>query len=206
LHLPPTLRRLEARGLEIHLTPDRGPHTKYFPYIHGETALAAPLVTADDDVIYPPEWLEQLIQAYEANPSAIHCFRAHRMRMANARLAPYNSWAPCEDSRPSHLNLVTGVSGVIYPPEYLRYLKRHGTDYARFCPHSDDIWLTVIALRGGFKIAQVFDQPRLFPTIPKSQTKRLYDLNVTLGENQVQLMRTLSKADLAALLAHQKAA
>jgi hypothetical protein len=205
-HLPSTLQRLAARGLEIHLTEDLGPHTKYYPYITRETGFDAPLVTADDDVIYPQDWLEQLIQAYEANPSAIHCFRAHRIRMANTRPTPYNSWAPCEDTRPSHLNLITGVSGVIYPPEYLLHLKRSGTDFTRCCPHADDIWLTVVALRGGFKIAQLYDTPRVFTTTPRSQTKRLYNLNVLLGENQVQLMRTLSKVDLTALLSHQNAA
>ena len=198
-HLPSTLQRLKARGLEIHLTDELGPHTKFHPYVDRETAFAAPLVTADDDVIYPEDWLEQLIRAYEANPSAIHCFRAHRMRVANGRTTPYNSWAPCEDTRPSHLNFITGVSGVIYPPEYLLHLKQSGTEFTRCCPHSDDIWLTVVALRAGFKIAQLDDSPRLFTTIPKSQTKRLFDLNVVLGENQVQLMQTLSKADLAIL-------
>jgi hypothetical protein len=205
-NLPSSLQRLTARGLEIHLTEELGPHTKYSPYVTRETRFAAPLVTADDDVIYPRDWLEQLIQGHEANPSAIHCFRAHRMRMANARPTPYNSWAPCEDTRPSHLNLITGVSGVIYPPEYLLYLKQQGTDFTRCCPHSDDVWLTVVALRGGFKIAQLFDASRVFTTIPRSQTKRLYNLNVILGENQVQLTRTLSKLDLAALLSHQNAA
>ena len=104
-----------------------------------------------------------------------------------------------EDTRPSHLNFITGVSGVIYPPDYLRYLKGHGTEFTRCCPHADDIWLTAVALRGGFKIAQLDPKPRLFATIPGSQSKRLYDLNVVLGENQVQLMATLSKADLALL-------
>jgi hypothetical protein len=203
--LPPTLQRLRSRGVEIHLTEDLGPHTKYYPYVTRETGFDAPLVTADDDVIYPREWLEQLIQRHEANPSAIHCFRAHRMEMANARPTPYNSWAPCEDTRPSHLNFITGVSGVIYPPAYLRYLKQSGTEFKRCCPHSDDIWLTVIALRGGFKIAQVLGTSSFFTTIPNSQTKRLYNLNVILGENQVQLMRTLSKADLSVLLSHQNA-
>jgi hypothetical protein len=205
-NLPTALQRLKSRGLEIHLTEDLGPHTKYYPYINRETGFDAPLVTADDDVIYPQEWLERLIQGYEANPSAIHCYRAHRIRMANARPTPYNSWAPCRDTRPSHLNLLTGVSGAIYPPEYLLYLQQYGTDFTRCCPHSDDIWLTVIALRGGFKIAQLYDTPLLFTTIPKSQTKRLYNRNVMLGENQVQLMRTLSKVDVAALLSYQNAA
>jgi hypothetical protein len=205
-NLPSTLQRLKTRGVEIHLTEDLGPHTKYYPYVDREAGFAVPLVTADDDVIYPREWLEQLIQRQEANPSAIHCFRAHRIRIANARPTPYNSWTPCEDTSPSHLNFITGVSGVIYPPEYLLYLKKHGTEFTRCCPHSDDIWLTVVALRGGFKIAQVCETPRFFTTIPNSQTKRLYNLNVILGENQVQLMRTLSKADLSALLSHQNAA
>ena len=205
-HLPSTLQRLKARGLEIHLTEDLGPHTKYYPYINRETRFAAPLVTADDDVIYPKTWLEELSRGHEANPSAIHCFRAHRISMANGRPTPYNSWAPCEDTRPSHLNLITGVSGVIYPPEYLLHLKQYGPDFTQSCPHSDDIWLTVTALRGGFKIAQLYDTPRFFTTIPRSQTKRLYNLNVILGENQVQLMRTLSKTDLAVLLSHQNAA
>ena len=205
-NLPSTLRRLEARGLEIHLTEDLGPHTKYFPYINRETAFDTPLVTADDDVLYPQNWLEQLIRGHEANPSAIHCFRAHRIRMANARPAPYNGWAACEDTRPSHLNFITGVSGVIYPPGYLQYLKQCGTGFTSCCPHADDIWLTVIALRGGFKIAQLFDEPRYFTTIPDSQKTRLYNLNVISGENQVQLIKTLSKADLSALMAHQNAA
>jgi hypothetical protein len=196
---PSSLERLAARGLEIHLTEELGPHTKYFPYVSGEAYLRAPLVTADDDVIYPEDWLERLIRAHEGNPAAIHCFRAHRMRMAGGRPTPYNSWAPCDDTRPSRLNFVTGVSGVIYPAAYLRRLKEAGAGFARRCPHADDIWLTVVALRGGFPIAQIEPQARLFPTIPGSQTKRLYDLNVVLGENQAQLMKTLSKGDLELL-------
>jgi hypothetical protein len=199
LQPPSTLQRLAARGLEIHLTEELGPHTKYYPYVSRESDFRAPLVTADDDVIYPRDWLERLIQAHEGDPAAIHCFRAHRMRMAGTRPTPYNSWAPCDDTRPSHLNFITGISGVIYPPAYLRYLKGYGTEFTRCCPHADDIWLTVVALRGGFKIAQLDREPRLFATVPGSQTKRLYDLNVVMGENQVQLMRTLSKADMAAL-------
>jgi len=205
-NLPSTLQRLRSRGLEIHLTEDFGPHTKYYPHVRRESRFDAPLVTADDDVIYPQDWLEQLIRSHETDPSAIHCFRAHRIRIADSRPTPYNGWAPCGDRRPSHLNFLTGVSGVIYPTEYLRYLKQFGTEFTQCSPHSDDIWLTVIALRGGFKIAQVSDTPRFFTTIPRSQSKRLYNLNVILGENQVQLMRTLSKGDLAALLSHQKAA
>jgi hypothetical protein len=208
LHPPSTLQRLKLRGLEIHLTEDLGPHTKYYPYVNRENEFDLPLVTADDDVIYPREWLQELIAGYEGNSSAIHCFRAHRMRMTdtpNTRLLPYNSWTPCENKHPSHLNFITAVSGVIYPPDYLKYLKQFGKAFMQCCPTSDDIWLTVIALRGGFKIAQLKDNSEGFTTIPKTQMKRLFDFNVLLGGNQIQLMRTFSEVDLSALWNHQQA-
>jgi len=205
LHPPATLQRLKLRGLEIHITDDLGPHTKYYPYVNSEKKFDLPLVTADDDVIYPREWLQQLIAGYEANSSAIHCFRAHRMRMTNTRLLPYNSWTPCENKHPSHLNFITGVSGVIYPPDYLTYLKQYGKAFMQCCPTNDDIWLTVIALRGGFKIAQLKDNSEHFTAIPKTYMKRLYDFNVLLGANQIQLIRTYSEVDLSALWNHQQA-
>lgn len=205
LHLPATLQRLKLRGLEIHLTEDLGPHTKYYPYVNRENEFDLPLVTADDDVIYPREWLQQLIAGYEGNASAIHCFRAHRMRMTHTRLLPYNSWTPCENKHPSHLNFITGVSGVIYPPDYLTYLRQHGKAFMQCCPTNDDIWLTVIALRGGFKIAQLKDNSEGFTTTPGTYMKRLYDFNVLLGANQIQLIRTCSEVDLTALWNHQQA-
>ncbi|MEE8161438.1 MAG: hypothetical protein V3T61_07365, partial [Acidobacteriota bacterium] len=202
LNPPETLRRLKSRGLEIHLSEDLGPHTKYYPYIDRESELHAPLVTADDDMLYLRGWLQQLIEAYEANSSAVHCHRAHLMRLNNKRLIPYNEWGPCLSTSPSHLNFITGSSGVIYPPNFLQYLKHQGRAFKHCCPASDDIWMTVNALRGGFKIAQVKDVPVHIWTIPGSQKQRLYDTNVVAGGNQYQLMRTFSQADLAELRTH----
>lgn len=199
---PETLRRLQSRGLEIHLSEDLGPHTKYYPYIDRESEFDAPLVTADDDILYPRDWLQQLIEAYEANPSAVHCYRVHRMRLNNKRFMPYNEWGRCLSTSPTHLNFITGVSGVIYPPNFLEYLKHQGRAFTHCCPASDDIWLTVNALRGGFKIAQVKDAPVNFGMILGSQKRRLYTSNVQAGDNQYQLMRTFSEADLAELRKH----
>ena len=207
LRLPSTLQRLRERGLQIHLTEDLGPHSKYYSYVKVANEFALPLVTADDDVIYPRHWLQELIAGYEGNSSAIHCLRAHRMRLTNTpkiRLLPYNSWTPCEDKYPSHLNFITGVSGAIYPPDYLKCLNQHGKAFMQCCPTSDDIWLTAVALRGGFKVAQLKDKPGNFFGIPRTQMKRLYDFNVLLGGNQIQLMRTFSELDLAALWNHQQ--
>jgi hypothetical protein len=198
---PVTLRRLVSRGLEIHLTEDLGPHTKYYPYIDRERDLVNPLVTADDDMMYPRDWLKRLIRSYESNTSAIHCFRVHRIGIRNGRFTPYNEWFPCKDMQPSHCNFITGVSGVIYPPGYLKYLRQQGRAFTQYCPSGDDIWLSVNALRGRFRIAQVEGGQCEFMRIPGTQDKCLYDINVLCGQNQVQLRRTYSEADLSTLLA-----
>lgn len=202
-HNPPeTLQRLKARGLEIHLTEDLGPHTKYYPYVDCESDMVVPLVTADDDMIYPRDWLKVLIESYESNCSAIHCFRAHRILIGEGRLMPYNDWPPCKDTQPSRLNFITGVSGVIYPPDYLKYLKQQGRAFRQYCPYADDIWLSVNALRGHFDVAQVKDEQQMFTEIPGSQIRPLYEINVMSGLNQVQLRRTYREADLLALQNH----
>lgn len=199
LNPPRTLQRLKSRGLEIRCSEELGPHTKYYPYLDRESDLAVPLVTADDDTLYPRNWMQLLIEAYETDASVIHCYRAHRIRMSEGRLMPYNTWVPCEGRQANHLNFLTGVSGVIYPPRYLKFLKQQGKAFIQSCPFGDDIWLNVNALRSGFKVAQIHADPVLFPDIPGSQKRRLYDFNVTSGQNQVQLRRTYSEADLLAL-------
>lgn len=198
---PETLQRLMARGLEVCYSEELGPHTKYYAYLESESDLAESLVTADDDMLYPQDWLKLLIEAHEANASVIHCFRAHRIRMIDGRLAPYKDWRGCTGSEPSHLNFITGVSGAIYPPEFLKFLKQQGTAFTQSCPYGDDIWLSVNALRGGFKVAQITNKPRFFTAIPGSQKRRLYDLNVVSGLNQAQLRTTYSEKDLLALCA-----
>lgn len=199
--LPTTLKRLEGRGLEIKLTEDFGPHTKYYPFLETTETFSGPLVTADDDVLYPPYWLKRLVEAYDRNPEVIHCFRARRMRLNSYHFEPYPSWDFCSTSEPDHLNFVTGVSGAVYPPEFLKAIKTRGRGFQKTCPLADDIWLTALAFQAGFKIAQVTPDPRFFRAIPGTQDDCLADGNVERGENQVQLAQSFSAEDRAALLA-----
>lgn len=196
---PQSLRRLERRGLEVHPTDDLGPHTKYYPLAREDRALQGPVVTADDDVLYPPWWLERLIEAYERQPNVIHCHRAHRMDVGPWHFAPYSSWGPCRSPTPSHLNLITGVSGAIYPAEFLRHVARQGTPFLASCPKADDIWLTVNALRARVPVAQVDAVSKLFPGVPGTARQRLSLVNVVEGGNQEQLLDTFTSADLDAL-------
>ena len=198
---PAALKRLEARGLEVLPAEEHGPHSKYWPYLESTERFDRPLVTADDDCLYYEDWLQDLVTAWEENPETIHCHRTRRMRLVGDELMPYGSWPFVSDGAPSNLNFITGVGGVIYPPSFLPHLKKQGTAFSRCCPASDDIWLTVQAIRAGFEVAQVRARAYHPVTIPGSQTRSLHSKNVLQGANQVQLRQTFGPDDIRRLRA-----
>jgi hypothetical protein len=193
---PESLRRLEARGLEVYVTRNYGPHTKYFPYLLSTDALDVPLVTADDDTLYPKYWLKDLAEGYRANPGMVNCYRAHVVELEGPGFAPYISWSRCSSTEPSALNFATGVSGVIYPPALQQQLKAAGREFLELCPKADDVWLHVQALRGGFKIKQLKAWEQSFPVLPGTQDMGLIQGNVHGSQNDVQIRRTYMASDL----------
>jgi hypothetical protein len=181
--LPPALLRLQSRGLEIRETVDHGPHKKYFPYATSESAHTLPLVTADDDVLYPRSWLAGLLSAYTALPDAVHCYRANVAMAQDGAFLPYTEWPRCTTTRASRAHFATGVSGVLYPPMMLKDLARRGTAFVEAAPTADDIWLHWVALRLGLPVCQVAARPVHFPLIRGSQETSLTAANVQGGGN-----------------------
>jgi len=114
---PPQLRRLQARGLEIWHTEDLGPHKKYYPYVASIPSHTLPLATADDDVLYPVDWLERLLAgAAAAGAPEVICHRARRIDLLDTQpptLAPYLQWDYTRPDEASVLNTATGVGGSI---------------------------------------------------------------------------------------------
>ncbi len=193
---PCPLRRLEERGLEIKLTGNYGPHTKYFPFLESTETFETPLVTADDDMLYPKSWLGRLVSSLHGDSKVIHCYRAHEIRIANGTIAPYCSWRPCRSERPSFLNFAVGSSGCIYQPEFLRVLKAAGNGFERLCPKADDVWLHVNAIRARFMIRQMQNYPVNFPILPETQDVGLSLANVGLGQNDVQIKNIYRQSDI----------
>jgi hypothetical protein len=90
--LPDTLKRLQLRGLEVRLTDNLGPHTKYYPTLGVMQDLNQPVVTADDDHLYTRSWLWRLMDAYRENPGVVNCHRAHVIRLLEDRIAADDIW------------------------------------------------------------------------------------------------------------------
>lgn len=199
--LPTSLQRLQARGVEVLPCTDTGPHTKYLPMVMSANGCDRPLVTADDDQLYPTDWLARLHQAWQSEPDLIHCYRAHEITLTSqGELEPYRQWPGCTSRQASHLHFATGVSGVIYPVAMLKALRAANTEFSTCCPRADDIWLNVVALRQGIKVRQLGWLPRSFYEIPGTRAQGLANSNVAGGGNDVQLQQTYSPADLHQLV------
>lgn len=54
---PKTILRLQKRGLEVKGCKNYRPHKKYYPFVESQESFNLPLVTADDDILYPRYWL-----------------------------------------------------------------------------------------------------------------------------------------------------
>lgn len=172
---PVKLRRLMRRGLEIKHCEDFGPHKKYYPYVL-ESVLDRPLVTADDDMIYPPNWLSKLVAAH--HEGQVTAYRA-RIRLDG----PYATWPLCTTDQASDRVFATGVSGVAYPPEVLKALRLRGDDFTRICPNADDFWLHFAAQSAGVPVRQVDCLPSDWWPQIRLTGSGLWSANLTRGQN-----------------------
>lgn len=196
--LPSGLERLKARGLEVRLTENLGPHTKYFSLVCDGTRGGGRFVTADDDIIYPRWWLKRLTAAADETPGTVVCHRAHRVVLAADRVAPYAQWTSVLSTEPHATVLATGVSGVLYPVEMIEAVRRVGRQFESISPNNDDIWLHRVALDAGIPVRQVGNIPKHFWITPNSQATTLMQRNLsgandsaialTYGPNQVQAL------------------
>lgn len=140
--LPPTVRRLQASGLSIRTcAANLRSYTKIVPQL--ELDPAAVIVTADDDVRYPRDWLAALLDGHRADPAAVQCHRAHLPRFdAEGRPLPYHRWPKASQERGDRTPLFfTGVGGVLYPPGALDDRVGDVQRFSALCVDADDIWL-----------------------------------------------------------------
>ncbi len=198
---PPSLQRLIRRGLELKLSKNYGPHTKYYPYVATEDTFQVPLVLADDDQLYPRYWLEELVKAGQDYPHALNCHWAAVVALLDGAITNYRAWKRCASPEPSFRHFALGVSGVIYPPALLQALKQAANAFEGCCPRADDLWLQAQALRAGFKTRQIHSKELQSLQTPGSQSIALWKENDRAGGNDRQIKATYTPEDIQIMLA-----
>jgi hypothetical protein len=183
--LPPALQTLQEKRFEIHYSATTEPHRKLV-----ETLKLHPdrvIVTCDDDMMYPRDWLFRLLESWRHTPDDIVAHRCRRIRMENGEILPYKTWHSEPEGKSSALTLALGWGGVLFPPGSLdaRVLDRDA--YMRLSPNADDLWYKAMASLKGTAMRKSRDPyPAPIPIIA-SQSMSLGRKNIGEDQNRVQL-------------------
>jgi hypothetical protein len=150
--LPSDVHDLVSHGLHIMQCDDLRSFKKLVPALGAYPGSA--IVTADDDVYYPADWLETLVNAANEAPGHIAAHRAHRAKFTpDGHFAPYADWEKAVTDRTGglhdHLLFPTGDGGIFYPPDSLDSRVTDASLFMELCPMADDLWFFWMAkLRG----------------------------------------------------------
>lgn len=185
----PLLRRLQKRGLEIRETQDYRSFKKLYPYA-ADPSRTLPMVTADDDILYPRQWLEMLWRAHQQTPDVLVGLRAHRVSFSDSgdALAPYSTWVAAGSDEPSFATFFTSGHGIVVTPRVLDAVRDAGEEFMDVCLHADDIWLYVRAVEAGVRNRWIQNDVRALG-VPGSQAVALHHDNVSGGRNDGYLER-----------------
>lgn len=154
--LPSQLLALKEKGLTISWYHDIKSYKKLIPALR--TYPNDIIITADDDNIYSPTWLEKLFNSYKKYPNDIHCHRVTKFYYQHRFKAISGGWDYYDGA--SFLNKLVGLGGVLYPPHCFYKDILDETLILKLAPTNDDQWFWFQAMLNGVKI-RVVDNPEI---------------------------------------------
>jgi hypothetical protein len=190
--LPKRVRDLDKYGVTIKWCADLQSYKKLIPALKEYPNDI--IVTADDDIYYPQDWLELLYQSYLREPQFVHCHRAHRVTFdESGEIDSYNHWPNgISTDEPSYLNFCTTGGGALYPPGSLYQDVSRPDLFMKLCPTADDVWFWAMAVLNDRKI-RVVDRniAELIALDPELEYEMkdgvtLYGINKNANDDQIK--------------------
>jgi glycosyltransferase involved in cell wall biosynthesis len=191
--IPQEVLDLKQYGLEIKYCDDLRSYKKIIPMLREEPS--AYIVTADDDIYYPNDWLQRLVDGAKADPGVIVAWRAHKIKLDSSDKVPvpYHEWewGYNESQTPSALIFPTGVGGVLYPPHAFHKDVLDTQKFLDLAPDADDVWLYWMWRLNG-KTARVVGQMLPFLHWPGSQGETLWSNNLGRSHNDDKIRKMIA--------------
>ena len=195
IELPEDLLELKKHGLEIRYVDDLEVHTKY--YYAFRDFIDCLVMTVDDDIIYNPKLVENLLKKHRKHPTDVICSRAHRISFnEDCTCKPYNNWLWDSKSSTGNRSLVaTGVGGVLYVPSRFDGIVFNSELFLELSPHNDDLWLKAVEIVSDIKVVTLRGR-QWFSITPDSQAISLNSKNVHQNRNDVYWKQLCDYFDL----------
>ena len=140
--LPESLAAIcDDPGINIRFVSNIGPYRKILPFLSETRGQRCLVATADDDTVYPKNWLSTLVETYLKHRCVV-CYRGHFMRRRDRKFLEYRSWMLDEPFRHADLyNLPTGKDGVLYDTMFFHPGVLNYVQALHLAPTADDLWL-----------------------------------------------------------------
>ena len=190
--LPKYLQNQIGRGLEIGFCKDIKSYKKLIPTLkkHPDDII----VTIDDDIIFAPDMLENLLLSYQKHPQFIHTNRAHIIKMKeDGTPDKYIDWER-DTNKVGASNLVfpTSGAGTLFPPHSLSSEVFNEDVFMSICPLADDIWIKAMSLLKGTQCCKILSHDPSFFFNPNNQDIALFHENLFNGKNDEQFHSVFS--------------
>lgn len=190
--LPKNLKRLQSRGVEIRFVDgDIRSHKKYL-YVFREYPDSLVLL-ADDDIIYPSDLIETLLDARKecnSDKVVVHKYGSRIRWSENGELRPYNQWDSIFYAYSGNDLFFGSGGGTLLRPNDL-FNDVINIDLAlKLCPSADDIWLNAMAKLSGCTYVKINNGVLL--SVQYKDDRPLYASNVWQNENDVQLTQIIN--------------
>ena len=137
-NIPGSLKDLKTYGLNIKYCKDLKSYKKLIP-----TLVEYPdslIITCDDDIYYPKNMVERLVNAYKKDPTKIYAHRAHKMTFSNGKLDKYDLWPEEVSDMEGKDIFPTSGGGTIYSRDLLYSDVCNEELFNKLSPKADDVW------------------------------------------------------------------
>ncbi len=155
--LPKTAKEIiDSPSFEVHISEDLGPGKKLLPILSKNPDL--PIITFDDDLIYPTDLTLRLMIQHQLNPDCIIANRVHKVKyLEDGRPAPYESWEKNYSlgDGPEVNFLATSGAGTLFKAEHFHPDVLDTDAYKELSLYTDDLWWFVQSRRIGTKVKRL---------------------------------------------------
>lgn len=144
------------------------------------------IVTCDDDMIYPKNWLAHLYKGHLKNKKSV-ISQVGRLidRNPNGDLRSYKSWPFVRCSCSEENLLPIGYGGVLYPVNTFDERVNDESLYMKLAPKADDLWFKTMAYLNGNTACCISEKARPIPIVGSQKTS-LNSTNIDNDGNRIQ--------------------
>ncbi len=156
LDLPKNILRFKRNGLSIRFFEDEISFASIIPII---TEYPNDIVvTANDNIFYPRNWLKTLYEENKRNENTIIGYNALTINVdAEGNVSDYSTWTTNDDSTPTFNNFLSCEDGILYPPNSLHEDVKNRKLFDKLCK-SEDIWYWAMSVLNNQK-SKMIDNP-----------------------------------------------